>query len=296
MLRFWALILVLCATFWSSGSSAAALEDKPKTKIGDAAARDTQGSAYALPTNTWGVDVGLLGSGINDLYANVGVNYGIKYGLQAGINLAHLSSGLINLNLKWNFWERGPFALAVRFSPTWIHGDWVWVLRIRPGPDVISSVDALVLSSSAVASYRPFEMFQFDLGARYTGSRVYGDLSSESVLLDAQLAAQQFAFEPKARLYWGDGFTLTLGARLPVWTRIPGSVDAEIELGDGVIAGGSSGGELSPKFKDVYQISLDARAMVKDGTFVNLGLSYGNINKQVYGAALYPQMGLEFRF
>src|SRR5690606_17597119 len=105
-------------------------------------------------TNTWGLDVGLLGSGVNDLYANVGVSYAFKHNVQVGLNLAHLSTGLINFNVKWNFFEQGPFALAARISPTWIHGNWVWVLGLGEGPDVMSNVDVLVIAGEALASYR----------------------------------------------------------------------------------------------------------------------------------------------
>ncbi len=262
--------------------------------IKDKRSRVRRDTAYTLAPRQWAASTGILGMGVNEIYGSLGLSYGFEHGLQLGANLLHLGAGVVNAQIKWNFIERGPWALSVGFSPLWLHGAWVWVL---PDEGVnLGNIDVVVLPLTVTGSWQAFEHLEFDLQTRYAHSELFGDLSSSSLIFDAQMGLRQFSVTPTVRFHIQKKASVFFRAKLPLWSQMPGSVEAEFQLRPGVSVGGRSEGTFSPKFSSLYLLSLGARSRIVENTFIEFALNYGGAAETFYGSAIYPELNAEFRF
>jgi hypothetical protein len=272
----------------ASASSAEALP-----KITDLRYRDTQASAYSLQKGQFALQSTLLGASSNELFIALGAAYGFGHGVQAGINLAYLGAGLINLSGKWTFVEKGPFAASVAFDPVLIHGDWVWLVGFK---ELFSGIDMLFLPVQLGTSYLPWPWLQLDFATRYSGGVVVGNFQSSRASLDADINVHQFALRPGVRVHMFGRATLNLSADLPVYTAGPGAVEGEVELVDGVAVGGRTGGTVQRSLGETYRVNVGVRSMVTRTFFIDFGFNIGPRAEALYGSLISPRLAVEGRF
>lgn len=259
------------------------------------ASRDTVGSAYTHEPGTFGSRLNLFGLGTNELIGHLGLSYTLPHRVQLSTNLLHMGAGLVNLQLKWQFLDTKNWALAGDVAPTWINGNWVWLVG-GATKTALASIDVITLPLKLWMSWLPTRQFQFDLGAGYTHSWVFGSLDTNFITADTQLAVRQISLDPTLRIHVLDRLSFSVGGHMPVWTSVPGTVDAEVELGEGVVAGGSVGGYHEIPFKNLYSVAFDLRSQLTKKFFATFGLSYGPMAERLYNSRVYPHFGLEGRF
>ncbi|HSC89833.1 MAG TPA: hypothetical protein VLC09_21300 [Polyangiaceae bacterium] len=272
----------------SAAPAAAAERD-----ITSVASRDTAASGYTLPAKTWGFDAGLLGVNSGDAFASLGIRVGLGGGLELGTNVAHAGVGLINLNLGWMFVDSRVLSIAARFEPSYLHGDWMWIVSAQ---ELVSGLDAWILPVSVTASSFATDWLQFDLRARFVDSEVVGSANGESLVFRGQLALRQVSIDPGVRFHVLRRASFYLRARLPLWSSIPGSASAEVILDDGVIAGGSTSGEKQVPFEQAVLCSAGARAMVGEASFLDFSFNFGHATEALYGSVVQPRISWETRF
>jgi hypothetical protein len=158
--------------------------DVVQPNITDPRLRDTQLSAYSLQKGQVALNSTLLGASSNEFFVALGVTYGFGHGLQAGVNVAYLGAGLLNLAAKWTFLEKGPFAASIDVNPMFIHGDWMWMIGFK---ELFAGIDMGLLPVQLSASYLPLPWLQFDFATRYTGGIVVADVHASHGSLDANI-------------------------------------------------------------------------------------------------------------
>jgi hypothetical protein len=236
-------------------------------------------SAYSLPGNTWAIDVGALGIGSGDSLAKLGFAYGFGAGVEAGLNLAHASFGLFNVEGRWHFIDTRFFDLGFRVSATYGHGEWFWVLG-DVARKLLSNVDVIAFPVELTASMPVARFLQFDLGIGYRYAELFGTFGDENKFfyVESQLGLRQFGVRPGTRFFFLDNTALEVHALLPAYSALP-LEDREVKV----------------PFSDTWSIEFGLRSRFMPGVFGNIRLQYGQVAKTVYGARLYPAFELEFR-
>jgi hypothetical protein len=235
----------------------------------------------------------VFGINTDEIFGALGVDYGLGRGVQLGMNVLHASAGVFNLRAKWTFFESRRWAVSAEFAPFWVHGNWVW---LSGNSEVIGNIDVLGFPVGLAASYNPTQWLQFDLGANYTDVEIFGHLDSDSLAFDAGLALRGFNVQPSVRVHIEKRLSVYASARLPIWMRAPGTVEANVELLPGVEAGVRSSGAKTIPFQEHFVVTVGARAMASKKVFLDFALNYGAAPERLYGFALYPKLGVEVRF
>jgi hypothetical protein len=83
------------------------------------AGRVTDLSAYSLDTWEMRTGLGLVGTTLDDVGANIPLEVGLPGNVQLGTNLAHDIGTLLNLNAKWTALDLTHFGLAVEVGVKW---------------------------------------------------------------------------------------------------------------------------------------------------------------------------------
>jgi hypothetical protein len=236
-------------------------------------------SAYSLPANTWGFDVGALGIGSGDSLAKLGAAYGFGAGVAVGLNLAHASFGMFNVEGRWHFIDTRHFDLGVRLGFTYGHGEWFWVLG-DVARRLLSNIDVVAVPIELTASAPVARFLQLDLGVGYRYAELFGSLGNEDkfFFIESEIGLRQFGIRPGTRWFFWDNTALEIHVLLPAYSAIP-----------------REDGELKVPFKDTWSIEFGLRSRFVPGVFGNIRLQYGQVAKTVYGARLYPAFELEFR-
>ncbi|MCH2108067.1 MAG: hypothetical protein MK135_01970 [Polyangiaceae bacterium] len=241
----------------------------------------------------WAFDVELWGTSASDIYGGFGIHYGLGKGFEVGVNLLHLGAGVFNLSTKWNFLDLPQFALGLRFSPMFAHGDWVWIAR---SSTLVSGLNIWLFPVSLQLSAPILPWLQFDLSTDYVDSLVLGDVDEDSLLLDGTIALRQLAFQPVIRWHLLQRTSFYFQAKLPVITRIPGAISTEAPLVEGVLLGGEAAGRSSIPLKDTYVLTCGARSMIREDIFLDFSVNVGALAKKIYGNPISPRLQLEMRF
>lgn len=261
--------------------------------ITSSAARATRGTAHTLNPRTFALNTGVFGLSPDEIFGALGVDYGVGHGVQLGLNVLHASAGVINLRAKWTFFESSSWAVSAEFNPFWVHGNWVWLGGNR---EAVGNIDLLGFPLGVAASFHPTPWLQFDLGANYMDVEIFGKMDGDSLAFDAGLALRGFNTQPSVRLHIKKRLSVYASARLPLWMRAPGTVEATVELEPGVEAGVRSAGARSVQFQEHFVVTTGARAMASKKVFLDFALNYGPATERLYGFPLYPKLGVEVRF
>ena len=287
--RAWLVVLVVGVACFSLQTPASACDfDDPKQ-------RTLRGTAYALDKRQWSTEAELLGVSTDDLFGRIGLGYGFGKGVQLDTNVAHIAVGLLNLDLKWNFLDLPHFGMSASVGVIWGHGEWIWILSGLE-QRIVANTEIVVLPLSLWASSHLLEWLQVDLGVRYTHSQVFGDFESDSTLVDGEIGVRQLSMHPSVRFYILEALELFVGARLPLYSAIPGAGEANTSLGEGVYGGARTGTLDKLPFSQQFQLQLGARSAMAETTFVTARIHYGKTVQSLYGSAFYPAFGVEHRF
>lgn len=242
---------------------------------------DTRHSAYSLPRGVWGVGVSALGVGGGDVFAKLGASYGFGSGTEAGVNLAHLGVGLLNLSVAWHFIDTGHFDLGLRAGFWYGRGEWFWTAE-GLAERVVSNLDVINLPVLLTASVPIGRRAQLDLGMQYTYAQLLGSGASSdqsSPFSDAELSQRQFFFRPGARWFVADNTALEISTKLPVYTAIA-LKDSSPTL----------------PFSETWAFEAGVRSRFARDVFGNLRVHYGTVSKALYGSRVFPALELELRF
>lgn len=275
--------------------SAQAPSPEPATDLQAPEHRSTRLSAYSLPAGMWGFDVAMLGSSQDELFGRLGVARGFRHGIQIDCNFLYWTTAILQANVRWTFVERPRFAIAVELGVLYAHGAWVWVLG-DVAQDVVSDSDLVSIPVSAIASVPLNRWLQFDLTVQYRHGELYGALleGGRSLEVETQLGVRQLVFRPTARFYLTSRTALEFGTRLPAFTRIPVSADATLDTPNNSFSKQRSDYE-DVAFSDGWGLEFGVRSRLKSWLYATLRLQYGQVAKQVYGSAVFPSFGMEFR-
>lgn len=255
--------------------------------------RDNRRGAYSLARGVSEIEIGMLGLSGQDLYGQLGFRHGVGAGVQIGFNLLHVSAGLFNISAKWTIIERKHFAIATSFSPGYAHGEWLWLFNDN---EAVGNVDVFLLPFVASASFFPLPWLQFDLDTEFRDVEIIGDANEQSLVFDAALAARSFALLPGVRVHLKKRVSLFFSTRLPLWTEVPASIEAEVEVEPGVVVGGRVSGTKNYSLSELYSLEWGARASLAPGMYATFALNYGTLAKRLYSTPLSPTIRLEFRF
>lgn len=254
---------------------------------------DTRETAYVLERGDSAVGVSFLGVTPQELYASVAFEHGLGKGVQLGVNLAHMGTGIINVSGKWRFLDRRELSLALSFAPAYGHGDWIW---IAPAQALMAGVNLWIFPVEVAASSFVLDWLELDLAVGYTDIEAFGNLDSDALVLDAQLAQRQFFLRPRVVAHLFERSSVILGATVPLFTSIPASGDVTVTLPNGVVAGGTAGGRRTLPLGDTYLLSLGMRSMINEHFFVEIQANMGPRVDKIVGTFVAPRIAFEGRF
>lgn len=254
---------------------------------------DTRETAYVLERGDSAVGVSLLGVTPQELYGSISFEHGLGAGVQLGVNIAHLGTGVFNVAGKWRFFDQRKLSLALSFAPAYGHGDWIW---IAPAQALMAGVQIGIFPVEVAASSFVLDWLELDFAAGYTDIEVFGNLDGDSFLLDAQLAQRQFFLRPRVVAHLLERSSVVLGATVPLYTSIPASGEASVELPNGVVAGASSSGRRTLPVGDTYLLSLGIRSMINQHYFVEVQANLGPRVDKIVGTFVAPRVAFEGRF
>jgi hypothetical protein len=238
----------------------------------------TRNSAYSVPQGTWAFDAGALGIGGGDVIAALGATYGIGAGFQASVNLAHVSVGLFNASVHWQFIDTRYFALGGGPGIWFGHGSWIWFAQ-GVTKEILSKLDLVNVPIELTASSLPTTWLELDLTLQYTYSKLLGaDSVDRAFFSDAQLDLNQFFVRPGARFFISDNTAFEFFAKLPAYSGVSGDrVDATVP------------------FSKTWTLEAGLRSRLARGLFVSMRTHYAAVADVLYGARLYPSFAIEFR-
>lgn len=266
----------------SSPAAAASAPAKPARVYGDLQSPElvnTRYSAYSLPRRTWAFDIGALGIGGGDVFANLGAAYGFGGGFQIEMNLAHFGVGLANVELAWHFIDTRYFDLGTRVGVWYGRGQWFWLAQ-GPAKSIVNKIDLVNVPLELVASSTLTRWLELDLGAQYSYAKAFGSFDDNSSLfVKAELAVNQFFLRPGARVFISDRTALELFAKLPLYSAVP--LDRKT---------------ITVPFDKTWSMEAGVRSRLAGRLFGSVRLHYGAIADALYGARLYPSFDVEVRF
>ncbi len=255
---------------------------KPPAAYGDLQSPElssTRYSAYSLPRRTWAFDIGALGIGGGDVFANLGAAYGFGGGFQVEMNLAHFGVGLTNVDFGYHFLGTRYFDLGARLGIGYGRGEWFWLAQ-GAAKNLVSKIDLVNVPIELVASSLVTRWLELDLAVHYDFVKAFGSFDDDSSLfVKAELAVNQVFLRPGARVFVSDRTALELFAKLPLYSAVP------LERKT-----------VTVPFDKTWSIEAGVRSRLAGRVFGNLRLHYGSIADVLYGARLYPSFDVEFRF
>jgi hypothetical protein len=239
----------------------------------------TRYSAYSLPARTWAFDIGALGIGGGDVFANLGAGYGFGGGFQVEMNLAHMGVGLVNGTVGWHFIDSRYFDLGARAGIWYVRGQWFWIAQ-GPAKNLVRHIEALKVPLDLIASSQPVRWLELDLGIHYSYTSTFGTAdNADSVFSKADLVMNQFSLRPGARVFITDRTALETSVELPLYSGIPLKHET-----------------VTVPFKSTWSLEVGVRSRLTRALFGNIRLHYGSIPDVLYGARLYPSFDIEVRF
>jgi hypothetical protein len=256
--------------------------------------RSTRFSAYSLQKHTWSIEAGALGVNGEELYGRLGVGYGFGGGFQVDANLMHWSVGLFDLEARWTFLDTRYIALAASVAGAYGHGDWMWFLA-PAAKQILSDTNLVAIPIGLAASAPLTRWLQADLQVEYQYSQLSGTLGNgSSFYATSQLGARQFRLRPGVRFFLSDATAFEVAAKLPLYTQVPAEVESTVSAGNQTQSGSHSAYK-EVKFKDAWNLEGGLRSRLRPWLYATVRLHYGRVAKALYGCALYPSFGLEFR-
>jgi len=198
--------------------------------------RITDATAYALSNREVRVDTGLLGTGVQDLGANIDVAVGVGRGAQVSTNAAHLSLGIINASTKYTFVDRPRFGLGAQASFLWTRPTLIWLLP-NEVTEPLKDIDLLIVPLELTASFPLARWVSLHLGGGYTHAELFGRIGNDASYFNAGLGARMVHLEPVVHFYLGNRVALILGGEAPVYLAAVEQVRSDIELEEGVVLG-----------------------------------------------------------
>jgi len=240
---------------------------------------NTRYSAYSLPRRTWAFDIGALGIGGGDVFANLGAAYGFGGGFQIEMNLAHFGVGLANVDFGWHFLDTRYFDLGARLGVGYGRGAWFWLAQ-GAAKNVVSKIDLVNVPIELVGSSLVTRWLELDLAAHYDYVKAFGSFDDRSSLfVKAELAVSQLFLRPGARVFVTDRTALEFFAKLPLYSAVPFESKT-----------------VTVPFEKTWSLEAGVRSRLAARLFGNVRLHYGRIADVLYGARLYPSFDVEFRF
>jgi hypothetical protein len=231
-----------------------------------------------LPQGKWSFEAGALGIGGGDIIAALGANYGIGAGLQASMNLAHVSVGLFNASLHWQFIDTRYFALGAGSGIWFGHGSWIWFAQGLT-KEILSKLDLLMVPVELTASSLPTKWLELDLTFQYTYSKILGaETADRAFFSDAQLDLNQFFVRPGLRLFVSDNTAFEFFAKLPAYSGVSGDRN-----------------DATVPFSKTWTLEGGLRSRLARGLFVSMRTHYAAVADVLYGARLYPSFAVEYR-
>ena len=255
---------------------------KPRTVYGDLQSPElvnTRYSAYSLPARFWAFDIGALGIGGGDVFANLGAAYGIGGGFEVEMNLAHFGVGLANVNFGWHFLDTRYVDLGARLGLGYGRGEWFWLAQ-GAAKKLVSKIDLVNVPVELVLSSLPTRWLELDLAAHYDYVKTFGTFDDDSSLfVKAELAVNQLFLRPGVRAFVTDRTALELFAKLPLYSAVP------LERKT-----------VTVPFSKTWSLEAGLRSRLAGRLFGSVRLHYGTIADALYGARLYPSFDVEVRF
>ncbi len=230
-------------------------------------------TAYTLPKGEIQTGIGLVGTDIDNLAADVPFDVGLPWGLQVGTNLAHNAITLFNADVKANLLDTDHFGLGVSAGVKWFNPSNLYVLP-QDVRDELGDVNLIIVPVWLETSYPISTWIDAHLGLGYQHSAASGTVSEGSALAQGAIATRELAVHPRVGFYPGDKVALFLGANLPLRSNAIASVSARAELQPGVVAGVDDTlyKRISPR--DIYTV-YGAGDINWGATHLRMSLVYG---------------------
>jgi hypothetical protein len=239
------------------------------TDFQSAGGRVTDLSAYTLPPWKMRAGLGLVGTTVEDVGANIPFELGLPGGLQVGTNVAHDIGTLLNLNLKWQALDLSHFALGAEVGVKWTNPSLMYFL-----PEDIQSdygdINLFLVPIRINTSYPilPWLDAHLDVGFLYTG--IIGDVETE-VSASSTLAYRELFLDARVGFYPAGKVAIFVGAYVPIFAKANIAADGEYEVKPGVIAGGTARGfqKVDVKGLNTFYVQTEMRW---GATHLRLGL------------------------
>ncbi|MBT9555985.1 MAG: hypothetical protein IV100_08155 [Myxococcales bacterium] len=202
------------------------------------AGRVTDLSAYSLDAWEMRTGLGLVGTTLEDVGANIPLEIGLPGNVQLGTNVAHDIGTLLNLNAKWTALDFAHFGLAVEVGVKWTNPSLMYFLPqdIR---DDYGDINLILLPMRLDMSVPILSWMDAHLDVGYLHSGIVGDVETE-VDAGVSLSYRELFLDARLGFYPAGKVAIFLGAYIPVFARANIYTGGEYEAEPGVYVGATA--------------------------------------------------------
>lgn len=256
--------------------------------------RIIHGTAYTLEKNEARIDAGIVGTGLQELGLNLGVQGGVTKRLQLGANMAHFGLGIVNGQAKVNAVDMRRFGLSVQSGIAYARPQAIWILP-KSLRDEFGPGHLIVVPTTLQTSYPLLDWLQLNLGAGYEYASAFGTFNPESLYVAGGLTQQEVYFRPRIDFFAAKRVAFSLAARLPAWTARQTAVAGEQEVSPGVVGGLVGVDWQRVPFADAMRYSLVIETRFGENTHLQVAAQYGGFFNKVGGWPVVPAVNLYWR-
>lgn len=179
----------------------------------DPAERITHRTAYTLRAREVRVDAGLIGEGIPDLGATIGVHGAPTRWLELGLNAAHAALGILSVDAKANIVDHDIAGLGFSAALVYTNPSALYVLPDSLQED-LGNFNLVLAPLRLTASFPVARWVALHATVGYIHAEISGRYDENSVFVDGGLGSRDLFFEPQATFYAGRRVALYARAHL----------------------------------------------------------------------------------
>lgn len=259
--------------------------------------RVTQHTAYTLAKGQVRTGIGLVGQQSSDLGVRMDLAVGLSDHVDIGANIGHAAFGVVNVYGDFNFLDFKHFALGSSLNFVWIKPSIIWIL-----PDDIRSdlgdINILSIPLELVSSYPINNWLQFDLAAGYTWSKLSGEISSETELIDSSIGTRQLYLRPAVQFHIASRANLFIRGKLLLHGVFYDDVTTRTDVTEGIVVTTTSQEWKKLSFDRGSDVSAGIQVKFYEHTYMTLWMTYNGAfsRSNLIDSPVLPGVDILWRF